>query len=318
MNNDQTDPATELLRLANDEYFALSEKRRMDLADAFSDLSNDDSATEPAAIRPRLALGAPLRVDLKTRSSVPMLLGTFETGFRGWQVNLKPNLIIFVKSRVTGELMYSKPLISMRRGLKPLPSGVGNPPVGAQAAATRTSVVLIDLLDRLAGKLTSGDISVTAVAYDSHSNTVRIRLDGPDQPGTPVATKQSYVLSEVDSRPHIDTEIVVPDRGSSKVGFRIRVAKQLTEDDGILRTELNQPFLPSHVVLVRLDKPAVVIKASPLVQQVALPDGKQVFNALFLVEMGGDNGNPVAPGDYQVYLDLGVNFLGPYPLKVEE
>ena len=318
MNHEQKNPAAELLRLADDEYFALSEERRVHLADAFSEISNDDDAHDPAAIPPRLALGAPLRVDMKSRSRVPVLLGSFETGLRGWRINFKRNLNIFVKSRSTGALLHSTPLISVRRGLEQAPSGAGNPPVGAQAAVTRTGVVLVDLSDRMADKLASGEIFATAVAFDVHSNTVRIRLDGSEKPRTAAAAKESYVRYELDKRPSIDEKIVVPSSGSAKNGFRIQVVEQLVEEDGVLRTEENQPFLPSHVVLVRLDQPAVVIQASPLVQQVALPDGKQVFNALFLVEIGGEKGHAVVPGDYQVYLDLGASFLGPYPLKVGE
>lgn len=181
-------------------------------------------------------------------------------------------------------------------------------------------MVLVDLLDRMAAHLHPGiEISVTAVAYEAHSNSVRIRLDGPAaNTAAPVAAKQAYVRSELDPRPSIEAEIAVPEQGSAKSGLKIRVAKQLTADDGVLRTELNQPFLPAHVVMTRLDQPATVIPASPLVQQVTRPDGKQVFNALFLIEIGGEKGYRVAPGDYRVYLDLGANFLGPYPLKIAE
>ena len=319
MNDERTNKSAELLHLPDDEFFALTEQRRIALADAFSDISDDDSAPDPAAIRPRLVLGAPSSVDLKVRNRLPVLLGSFETGLRRWQVNLQPNLALYVKNCTTGQLLHSTPLISVRRGHQPLPSGGGNPPHGPQAAATATAMVLIDLLDRMAGQLTAnGEISVTAVAYDARSNTVRVHLDGLGDPKTPVADRQSYVRAELDSRQSIEPEVVVPDRGSARSGFRIRVAEQFSADGGVLRTELNQPFLPAHVVLVRVDQPAIEIRATPPVQQVVLPDGKLAYNALFLVEIGGATGHPLASGDYQAYLDLGVNFLGPYPLKVED
>lgn len=317
MTAEQFDVTAQLLRLADDDYFALADERRMDLADAFSKASLDGSAADLAATPPRLSLGAPRHMDLAKHGSAPVLVGFFETGLRGWQVNFQPNFRLFVKSRSTGELLHATPLVSMRRGIEPLLSGVGSPPEEAAASATRTSVVMIDLLDRLAGRLTLGEISVTAVAYDVRSNTVRIQIDGPDQSTVPTATKRHYVRFDLDERSRIDPEIVVPDRGSAQSGFRVRVATQLTDDDGILHTELNQPFLPCHVVLVGLDQPPVVVPASPPVQQIALPDGRRVFNALFLVELGGKDGPPVAPGAYQVYLDLGADFLGPYPLIVD-
>ena len=318
MNQEQKDPAAELLRLADDEYFTLSEDRRMQLANAFSELSIDDSITDPVMIQPRLTLGAPLLIDLKTRKTAPLLLGTFETGLRAWQVNLRPNLNLFLKSRATGELLYSKPLLSVRRGLEPLPSGGGPTPQSFQAATTKVSLVVIDLLDRLAGRLTTGDISATAVAYDARSNTIRSHVQGVAQPPVPQLKKQPYVQSDFDTRVQIDSELIVPDHGSAKNGFRIRVAKQLTKDDGVLRTELNQPFLMAHILMVQLDQPVTVIQASPLVQQVTLPTGEQAFNALFLVELGGEKGHKITPGDYRIYLDLGATFLGPYPLKVTE
>ena len=319
MNDQWTKQATELLRLPDSEFFTLSEERRMALADAFSDLSQDDTAPDPAAVPPRLGLGAPAKVDIVSWGRLPVLLGTFQTGLRRWQVNLTSNLTLYVKERTTGQLLHATPLVSVRRGQIQLPSAGGAPPEGAQAGTTGTTMIMIDLLDRMADHLTTtGEIMVTAVAYDARSNTVRIRHEGPDTPPAPVAGKQSYVRSDLDLRPIIEPGIVVPKHGSAKGGFRIRIAAQLTDADGVLRTELNQPFLPAHVVLVRLDEPATIITATPLVQQVVRPDGQPAYNALFLVEIGGPTGHPVAKGEYQAYLDLGLDFLGPYPLKVEE
>jgi hypothetical protein len=318
MTPEQMDASAAVLRLADEEYFTLADERRMDLADAFSHIANEGAPDNPSAIPPGLSIGAPRQIDPATRATVPVLVGSFETGLRGWQVNFKPNLRLFVKSRSTGELLGSTPLVSMRRGTPPLKSGVGEPPQGAEAAVTRTSVVPIDLRERLGDRLTPGEIAVTAVAYDVRSNTARIAIEGDDPPTTATATKRPYVRYDLDERPHIDEEIVVPDHGSVSSGWRIRVATQLSADDGILRTDLNQPFLPSHVVLVRLDEPPIVVPASPPVQQIDLTDSRQLFNALFLVELGGEQGAPVPAGEYQLYLDLGVRFLGPYPITVGE
>jgi hypothetical protein len=92
---------------------------------------------------------------------------------------------------------------------------------------------------------------------------------------------------ELDDRRQIDEEIVIPDRGSAGSGLRIRVATQLGSEQGIPRTELNQPFVACHVVLVQLDEPPLVVPPTPPVQPVRKFDGREVFNALFLIDLGG-------------------------------
>jgi hypothetical protein len=318
MNQEPTDSAANLLRLPDDEYFTLSENRRMEIADAFSALALGDPESDTSKAHPRLALGGPRRIDPTVQDRVPVLLGAFQTGLRAWSVNLPPNLRIFVKNASTGELLQAAPLASTRRGLVPQPSGAGTPPEGAQAAVTTTSMTMLNLNDRLAGKLVSGHFFATAVAYDLRSNTIPIHIDGPAPAAPGAAVQRTYVVSELTHDARIDPEIAVPDHGSAKAGFHIRVARQLHEDDGILRSPERKPFLPAHVVLVGLDKPALVIPASPLVEPVAEPNGKQAFGAVFAIELGGKKGSPVAPGNYQVYLDLGSTFLGPYPLTVGE
>lgn len=312
MNTTQPDPAADLLRLPDDEYFSLAEAKRIRLADDFSQLVTAATPIPPG----RLALGAPTRVNLTAARGFPVLLASFETGLRAWEVSFKPNLFLFAKSLSTGRLLKITPFQSARRKTRPPSSGAGPAPTGAQAEVTGVSLVKLDLTERLAGNLARGDVAITAVAFDVRSNTVRIQVDGPEASAWPVATRSGYVRSDLDARQVVDPEIVVPAAGSSARGFRIRVAQQVLAEAGILRTELNQPFLSAHLVLVRLDEPAIVIEASPMAQQVSLPNGTSAFNVLFLVELGGAQGHPVPVGDYRVYLDLGGRFVGPYGLKV--
>lgn len=317
MNPEMSASAAAILQLDDDEFFSLSEQRRMDLADALAEVG--ENATPPGSpVPPLLAIGAPRQANVASQGKVPILLGSFETVLRGWQVNLQPNLHLFVKQLSTGDMLSSTPLTSVRRGLEPLPSGVGSPPQGSKAAATRAAVQSINLLDRMGEQMIDGELVVTAVSYDSRSNTVRTRVAHPRVAGVPELETQSYVRSALDLRPQIEPEILVPGEGSIASGIQIRVATQVAAQDGLLRNELNQPFLPCHVILLQLDNPAVILKASPPVQQVARPDGQQAFNALFMVELGGERGQRVRTGSYMVYLDIGAGFHGPFPMKVAD
>ncbi|RLJ17167.1 hypothetical protein DJ030_15500 [bacterium endosymbiont of Escarpia laminata] len=307
----------ELLRFTDEAYFSLTDDQLLDLQDALSEIVESGETGEADALRPRVVLGAPRRVDLQAQSRVPLLLGRFQTGLRAWQVNPDPNTYFFVRNNTTGELIFSLPLIDMRRGRQPRPSGVGESPDELNATSTSSGVNAVDLLEKMAGRLSPGLNSVTAVVYDVCSNTVDIQLDGVTQTEPSLSLESDFVRHELDRSPTLDTEITVPATGSESRGIEIRIAAQMAPRQGLVRAEGDRLLLSWHLIFVRLDAPPVIVSAFVPVQEVRNPEGETVYNARFVAELGAQ-GHPVPPGNYQVYSDHGAGFRGPFPLTVRE
>ena len=312
----QSDPVTELLHLPDAEYFTVSEARLLALQEALSQ-AVEGSAPDPSALPPRLALGAPTRVSLTEQAKVPVLLGSFQTGLRAWQVNFRPNLWVLAKHHASGELVTATPLVSTRRAREPRGSGAGTPPDELNATATRSGVEALDLRERLGDWLRPGTLSVTAIAYDIRTNTVELELSGDAPPVHPPAKPSPFVRNELDKRPILPLEIDVPASGSARAGIKVRVAVQTTREDAIVRTEFNQPLLSGNVILVQLDEKPVVVPAFVPVQPVEDGEGKPAYNALFIVDLGAE-GHPIAAGEHRLYLDLGGELHGPFALTVTD
>lgn len=313
----QSDPVIKLLELPDAEYLAMTDPRLLELQATLGDLV-EAGADDPSALPTRIALGAPQRVDLKAQPTIPVLLGSFHTGMRAWQVNFKPNLVVLVKDHASGDIAFATPLVSMRRGLQPLPSGAGQPPDALNAANTYAGVQLHDLAAKLETPPRAGRISVTAVYYDVRSNTVGMTLESDAPPAKPIASASPFVRHELDKRSILAPELEVPPSGSASAGLKIRVAIQTTDEGAIVRTEFNQPLLSGHVILVRLDEKPEIVPTFVPVQPVTDGEGKPAYNALLIADLGGKDGRPIAAGKYQVYVDVGVELRGPFALEVTE
>jgi hypothetical protein len=306
----------QLLQLTNEGYFSISEDQLLDLQDALSDMVESEEAAN--GVEPLVALGAPRHLNLNSQNSVPILLGSFQTGLRAWQVNFDPNTYIFVHNHTTGELIHSQPLVNMRRGRQPRPSGVGDPPDELNATSTSSGVVNIDLLEKMPGRLRPGINSLTAVVYDIRSNTVHIQLDGEAQHEPPSPTPSDFVDYQLDNSSVIDTRITVPATASARHGIEIGVTAQLTDEQARIRTEGDQSQLTFHLIFVRLDEHPISIPVHAPVQATETPEGQTAYNARFTVKLGSDEGPSLPSGDYRAYCSFGAEFLGPYPLTVTD
>lgn len=313
----ESDPVIKLLELPDAEYFTIPQQRLLALQSALSD-AVEAGADDPSALPPRIALGAPQRVDLKAHPTIPVLLGSFYSGMRAWQVNFQPNLLVLVKDHASGDIAFATPLVSMRRGLQPLPSGGGEPPDEINASATYSGVKLLDLKAKLEVPPRAGRISVTAIYHDVRSNTVGMTLEGDAPPARPIAAASPFVRHELDKRSILAPELEVPRSGSASAGLKIRVAIQTADEGAIVRTEFNQPLLSGHVILVRLDQKPEIVPTFVPVQPVEDGEGKPAYNALLIADLGGKDGRPITAGEYQVYIDVGVELRGPFALTVTE
>jgi hypothetical protein len=309
------DQAVQLLRLPDAEYFSFNQDRQLKLQSALAKLVNngDSPAGLPETI---LAIGSPANIDVRHQNSIPVLIGHVQTGVRAWQVNLNSNLHMFVRNLSTGELSVADPLINMRRGERPLPSGGGTPPEGSKAGTLYTSVSLVNLRDKLGDKVTPGRLSVTAIVNELRSNSVAVNMQGnaEQQPKPPAAT-QSYVRHQLTTRAEFPTQVYVPDTGSAEDRIPIRVAIQVNAGGMIPKGPSGQTFWSFHIILIKLDDRPEIIPATVPVQEIGSPTGRHTFNAFFEIDARAAAKSPLR-GNYQVYVDVGGEFFGPYPLRV--
>lgn len=301
--------AARLLELPDAEYFAFGDDRQTKLEDALMELAGTEGGTI-------LAAGAPKRVSLDRQPTVPVLVGSVQTGLRAWQVNLRTNLHLVVRNLSTGELSIAQPLISMRRAAPELASGKGTPPDSVTAGSVYSSVERHNLQEKLAAPLAPGSFVLSAIANELRSNTVEFRIEGskPAPAATPTAP-QSYVKHRLETRTMPSTVVQVPQSASAREEILVRVALQVGEDAGVLQASSAQPLWPSHVILVKLDERPQVIPAVVPVQR--LGSSPKSYNAVFQVDLRAAVKSPLS-GSYQVYVDVGRGLLGPYPLTVAQ
>lgn len=301
--------AARLLELPDTEYFAFGDDRQTKLEDALMELAGTEGGTI-------LAAGAPKRVSLDQQPTVPVLVGSVQTGLRAWQVNFRTNLHLVVRNLTTGELSIAQPLISMRRAAPEPASGKGAPPDSLTAGSVYSSVERHNLQEKLAAPLAPGSFALTAIANELHSNTVQFRVESSKPaPAAKAAAPQSYVKHRLETRPMPSTVVQVPQSASAQAEIPVRVAVQVSEDAGVLQPSSAQPAWPSHVILVKLDERPQVIPVVVPVQKLAAPP--KSYNAVFQVDLRAAAKAPLS-GAYQVYVDVGRGLLGPYPLTIAQ
>ncbi|MCF6281483.1 MAG: hypothetical protein L3J28_04595 [Candidatus Polarisedimenticolaceae bacterium] len=313
------DQAMQLLDLPIADYFSFDEEKQLALQKRLAKLSISSAPPGVKRVAPQiLVLGAAKQVNLDERANVPLLIGRVQSGLRSWQVNYKTNLHLFTRDLQTGQLRVLTPFVSMRRGEAQLLSGAGTPPEGVNAQVMHTSVTMVDLREQLGEQISSGRLMVTAVAHEQRSNSVAIELESRVPPAeSSLSLPQPYISSQFEKSTPLETKIVVPDRAQLNGDGVIDIAIQVREAAGVQRTELGEAIWAANLVLVQLDRPVVIIPMSVAVQEVSTADGPSMFNALFQLELKQVTQDWVV-GDYQLYLDVGMEMLGPYPLTITD
>lgn len=302
--------AARLLELPDGDYFEFGAERQTKLEDALMGLAS--AGKEPATV---LAAGAPRRVNLDQQSTLPVIVGSVQTGLRTWQVNFRTNLHLLVRNLSSGELSVAQPLKSMRRADQELASGKGTAPNAVTAATLYSSVERHNLLEKLEAPLAPGMYAVTAIVNELQSNTVQMRIEGgKPAPAAKPAAPQNYARHRLETRPMPSTVVQVPQSASVRDEILVRVAVQVSEDAGVLQAASAQPVWASHVVLVKLDERPQVIPVVVPVQRLGAPKS---YNAVFQVDLRAAAKAPLS-GTYQIYVDVGRGLLGPYPLTVAQ
>ncbi len=312
--------AGHILSLPDAEFFSFDEDKQLELQMALSNLLVDDEGPEPtdAPPAPLLAIGAPKLVRLDERKTVPAIVGLLESGLRAWQVNHATNLHIFVRNLSNGDFFIAQPLVDMRRGELQLLSGAGDPPEDPDAQIMHSSVNLVDLQAKLDGRLAPGRCMVTSVAYDLLSNSVPMRLVRKDKP--PVARMrhpQPYVQSKLIENMQLEKQVFIPEKASVDDDGFIFAAFQLEKDAGVLKVPSGEAFWSGALILVKLDEHPVIVPVATPVKEVSAADGTSVFNAAFQIALS-EVAKMAGVGRYMVYMDAGLEVLGPYPLTIAD
>jgi hypothetical protein len=312
--NSKQDQAVQLLRLPDSDYFSFDDARQVKLQQSLASLAHDGDLPGAPLPEPILALGSPATIALDQRSSVPLLIGHVQTGLRNWQVNFESNLHLFVRNQSTGRLLFAEPLINMRRPRQPLLSGVGKPPDATAAGSVYSGVSLVDLRGKIGEAVTPGRLTVTAVVNELRSNSVSILLQGDtEKQSPPQLTTEPYVSYNLERQTTLPTKVIMRQTAAALDTIPVGVAIQLNIDGPVPRSPSGQLVWPFHVILIKLDERPRIIPATVPILEI----GRQTFNALFEVDIRSA-ANASLSGKYQVYIDVGREFLGPYQLSVSQ
>jgi len=309
--------ASRLLELPAQEYFDIGEERLVELQTALGKIADDDNATPlTPPPPPLLAIGAPRTFAESQEHTLPVLVGSFQSGQRAWEVNLRSNLWLVLRSLSTGELAVITPFMDMRRGDAPLLSGVGIPPSAATARSTFSAVHPIDLRAQIERQVNPGRYVLTAVEYDLRSNTVGLELLGDVPEPRPEAMRpQAYVVVGDAAPAALEAGIHVPLHVSAREPIAIDLARQLGADDGVLGSATPQPVWICHILILQPDEPPIIVPAAVPVHRMEPAAGVPRFNAVVRIDLDAAVSEPLL-GAYQVYVDVGRELLGPYPMTV--
>ena len=312
--------AAQILELPAAEYFPFDEDKQVKLQEALAALMDGDDlpGETRAAPSPILVLGAPERVNLDGRSIVPLLVGRLQSGLRAWEVNYETNLHLFVKDLATGELRITQPLMDICRGQMHLLSGAGKPPDGLKAQTLHSSLTFIDLQKKWEGGMKPGRYRVTAVAYELLSNRVEIHLESNSVPSRkPARTMPPPCIKHtlVKTVP-LETEIVLPQKTSMDRQDVIDAAIQIIKEAGVYRADSGEIFWTCNLIFVKLDEQPEIVPVSIPVQAVSALDGRSACNAVFQIDLSALM-KARTFGNYQVYMDMGTEVIGPYPLTFD-
>jgi hypothetical protein len=315
---EQEEAWNQLLQIADTEFFAFDVEKQSELQRGIARLMRGSIADEPHEVQAILAMYGPRIVALRENPKIPALIATWGTGLRSWQVNEVSNLHVFVKHSITGELTFSSPRYSARRGRRPIPSGAGEPPDPFRAATTHAGVMLVDLALQLPSPIAPGLVAATTIEYDLRSRTIQVQVDGPPVDPPPAPEPVGYVTYELDTSDDLALDVGVPQSVAGSAPAIVKVAAQVGPQASVLKNESGDPVLVAHVVLIRLDSRPIVIPTPVPVQPVESPGGDgERWNAKFAVDLRTTD-EPLEPGQWHVFIDAGLDLLGPFPIEIRE
>lgn len=315
-NDDLTSRAAALLDLADAEYFSLDSQRSTDLELALGGLASADTPSASVAL-PLLALGAPKRIEVARRPSLPVLVGRVWTGMNAWQVNPKTNFVLLARLRGRGDLHLVTPFYKPRRGSQEPRSGLGTPPEPFDAETVTMSVASIDLGS--ATEMSPGTYTITGLLANRYTNTVHVEVEGPQS--TTVAPHLTPGVRPLPAGSAATDEVIDIQAKGRNTNPKLQVRHILRDPLDLHDMNTGTPLFTCHLILTRLDEAATVIPlvvpATPLQSQGS--ENPREHEVAFEVDLGPLlAAKDVEAGFYQVYVDLSAELRGPFPLELED
>jgi hypothetical protein len=323
---DAQSKAMELLRLKDDEYFALDDKALQSLQLKLADLLEPDPFAKPPGRQmdsPEavLAIGAPSRIASVHVSGIPVVTAVRLSEQREWEMNYRQNRTFVVVDLLTGYVKAGFPMPHERVAPAP-PSKSGAAPDPNSATSSFTGVDKEDLAKLLDGILGPTRLAVTALYHDWRSNTVQIEIAGNGRRTPPVARRTDIAQSAnvtgrfpVDAPRNLNFAI---SGGTGSNSLIVRVAANVPVSATPLISSAARPLLPVTALLTRLDQPNPVQVDLAVPATLAGSGSNQMAQALFTFDLRKALVRPLPVGTYHLYLVVGAMLEGPRVLSVTQ
>ena len=321
--------AMELVRLKDEQYYALDTKALRALQARLAEMlepagSSQAGAPQPQGPEPVLALGAPARIAAEQAARIPVVTAARFSDRREWEAEYKQNQVYVVADLGTGKVTAGFP--TLRDKVRPPPPSQSTPPPDAESALDSfTSVELRDLMHLLGGLAAPTRLNVTVLYYNWMSNTVAIDVAGsggrpvPEKRRTDVA-KTGSAIDAIPSDAPAAVSFSIGDTAGASGAIAVRAAANVPAGAAGLMASKDAPggpLLPVSVLLVQRDK------HRPLQADFAVPatlvrqgSPSQAAQAVFAFDLRTAFPASIAPGTYQVYLVVGGLVGGPRPLTI--
>lgn len=323
--------AAHLLTLPEADYYSIDPPRlrtlQRDVAALFA--GGPPLPGKPAPVAPAdgsvIAIGAPPRLDVTQRTTLPVLIGARYSGLREWESSYDQNTWIVTVDLDSGHVTHGQPFIQGKREMQTIPSMNGPRPDAIDSASTLSSVRPIQLRDFCAIPWQPSRLAVTVFYWDWISNTLHLELAGGPPPARP--------LPPTDPTPFLTVSRTIAPPGLAERGIAISVPPAVgAQADVLIRGAFNLPA--ASVPLRQSPDGAPLLMASMLFMQkdsralgridLALPAGligppgpSQMAQTAFAFDARERLWEQHMAGAYQTFFVIGSHVSGPYPLTVE-
>ena len=322
--NDARNKSIELLKLHDDAYFTLDEDKLLALQLQFAALFRPKPAApvvKSEQVSCAIAIGAPRTAG--KNSDLPLLVATYETGLRNWEVDPQQNLAVMATNLITGQFRISRPLVAGKRQATPEPSATGSAPTGTLANQTLSAVRRLNLAGLWSDGLPPGRYAVSVIAYDTRSNTIIIDWQPQGDTAKPATRAPSPALTSRhdETLPDNGIRFHMPNRVPHGTPLSVQATVSVPANHVPLLKMEGSPetvLLGAVFLLMRLDNPAAI--SLDLAVPVAIDTTKshdQKIGVSFAFDLNQSKDKPLATGTYKAYFTVGTAVCGPETLIIE-
>jgi hypothetical protein len=323
--------AAEMLALAEADYYEIDRARLRAMQTGISALFAGGPPRPgmpppvAAADGALLAIGAPSRIDVTERSSLPVLIAARYRGLRAWETSYDQNTWIVTVDLDSGLVTNGQPFIHGKREMQTVPSMSGPEPDGIESQSSLSSVRSIQLRDFCAVPWQASRLAVTVFYSDWISNTLHLELTGgapPERPLPPVRPTDFLTVSRTAAPPGLAERgiaVSVPSSVGAEADVLIRGAISLPAAGMPVRQAPDGSLLlMASMLLLQKDSRALGRIDLALPAGLAGPEGPgQLVQTAFAFDARERLWEQKMAGEYQTFFVVGDRVSGPYPLRVE-